>query len=116
VDTGVSRAAASSCAAAASLALLELGRFVAGCAAFADALATGFTTLSGAARAAEVVEGFFPAAGVTLVADAFFAGVAGLADVTFLVGSSEPLPVPVAVFPPVVFAIAIRLLPWKTNR
>nr|WP_240766420.1 RNA polymerase subunit sigma [Paraburkholderia flava] len=115
MDTGVSRAAASSCAAAASLALLELGRFAAGCTAFAEALATGFATLSGAARAADTVEGFFlDATGAVLSADVFFTEVADLACVTVLVGSSEPLPV--AFFPPVVFAIAIRLLPWKTNR
>ncbi|WP_410837456.1 hypothetical protein [Paraburkholderia sp. SIMBA_030] len=100
MDTGVSRTAASSCAAAASLALLALGRFVAGCIAFA--------ALTGSARAAEEVEDFFPTAGMTLAADVFLAEEANLASVTFLVGSFEL--VPGAFFPPVVppevFAIA----------
>ncbi|MFP3561568.1 hypothetical protein SB861_64915, partial [Paraburkholderia sp. SIMBA_049] len=37
-----------------------------------------------------------------------------MAAVTFVVGSVEPLPV--AFFPPVVFAIAILASAWKTNR
>jgi hypothetical protein len=105
-------------ATAASLVLLEPGRFVAGCAAFEAfeapaALATDAAT--GAARAAEVDGDLFPGGGATLVADVFFAEEeADLACVTFLVGSSEPLPV--AFFPPVVFTIAIRPLAWKTNK
>jgi len=108
VDTGVSRTAASSWAAAASLALLEPDRFVAGCEAF-EAFAR-----DGAARAAETVEDFPLGGGVTRVADPFFAEEVDLACVTVLVGSSEP--VPAAFFPPVVFTIAIRPLAWKTNR
>jgi hypothetical protein len=105
VDTGVSRITASSWAATASLALLALGRFATGVAAFA--------VLTDAACAAEVVEDFFLTADVTLAADALFAEEADLAPVTLMVGSSEP--VPVLFFPPVVFAIAIafRLLPGK---
>jgi hypothetical protein len=105
VDTGVSRVTASSWAATASLALLALGRFATGVAAFA--------VLTDAAFAAEVVEDFFLTSGVTLAADALFAEEADLAPVTLMVGSSEPVPVPF--FPPVVFAIAIafRLLPGK---
>jgi hypothetical protein len=105
VDTGVSRVTASSWAATASLALLALGRFVTG--------VTAFAALTDAACAAEVVEVFFLTEGVALAADALFAEEADLARVTFVVGSSEP--VPVAFFPPVVFAIAIafRLLPGK---
>ena len=107
-----------SCAAAASLVLLEPGRFVAGCVAFEafEAPATLATdAATGAARAAEVDEDFFPGEGATLVADVFLAEEeADLACVTFLVGSSEPLPV--AFFPPVVFTIAIRPLAWKTNK
>jgi len=86
VDTGVSRSTASSCAAGASLALLTPGRFAAGG-------GTAFAALTGSARAAEVVEDFFPAAGVTLAADAFLGEEANLASVTFLVGSFEPVPV-----------------------
>jgi hypothetical protein len=70
---------------------------------------TAFAALTGSARAAEVVEGFFPAAGVTLAADAFLGEAANLASVTFRVGSCEP--VPVAFFPPGVFAIAIAFSP-----
>jgi hypothetical protein len=105
VDTGVSRATASSWAATASLALLVLGRFVTGL--------TAFTALTDAAFAAEEVEDFLPAEGVALAADPFTAEEANLASVTCLVGSSEP--VPATFFPPVVFAIAIafRLLPGK---
>jgi hypothetical protein len=105
VDTGVSRATASSWAATASLALLALGRFVTGC--------TAFAALTVAARAAEVVEDFFRAAGATLAADLLFAEEADLASVPVLVGPSEP--VAVAFFPLAVFAIAIafRLLPGK---
>jgi hypothetical protein len=102
VDTGVSRSTASSCAAGASLALLTPGRFAAGG-------GTAFAALTGSARAAEVVEDFFPAAGVTLAADVFPGEEANLASVTFLVGSLEP--VPVAFFPPGVFAIAIAFSP-----
>jgi hypothetical protein len=100
VDTGDSRTAASSCATAASLApsfaLLAPDRFV--------TVATAFAACTGAARAAETVEARFRA-GVTLSADVFVAEDADLACVTFVVGSSEPLPV--AFFPPVVFTIAI---------
>jgi hypothetical protein len=73
---------------------------VAGCAAFA--------ALTGSARAAEEVEDFFPAAGVTLTADAFLAEETNLASVTFLVCSPELVPVAFfpPVVPPVVFAIA----------
>jgi len=82
-----------SCAAAASLVLLEPGRFVAGCVAFEafEAPATLATdAATGAARAAEVDEDFFPGEGATLVADVFLAEEeADLACVTFLVGSSE---------------------------
>jgi hypothetical protein len=97
VDTGTSRTTASSCAAAASLALLTPAPFAAG----GD---TAFAALTGSARAAEVVEDFFPATGATLTADVFLAEETNLASVTFLVGSVER--VPVALFPPVVFAIA----------
>jgi hypothetical protein len=96
VDPEVSRTTASSCAAAASLALLTPGRFAAG---------TAFATLTGSARASEAVDDFFPAAGATLTADVFLAEETNLASVTFLVGSLERVPV-VALFPPVVFAIA----------
>ncbi|MDR6446849.1 hypothetical protein ACOCG7_14500 [Paraburkholderia sp. DD10] len=100
MDTGVSRTTASSFAAAASLALLTPGRLATG--------DTAFAALTGSARAAEVVEDFFPAAGATLTADAFLAEEANLASVTFPVRSLER--VPAAFFPPVVpsevFAIA----------
>ncbi|MDQ7980771.1 RNA polymerase subunit sigma [Paraburkholderia sp. SARCC-3016] len=100
MDTGDSRTAASSCAAAASLAssfeLPAPGRFV--------TAATAFAACTGAARAAETVEVRFRA-GVALSADVFVAEVADLASVTFVVGCPEPLPV--AFFPPVVFTIAI---------
>ncbi|WP_425272204.1 hypothetical protein [Paraburkholderia aromaticivorans] len=70
--------------------------------------ATTFAALTGSARAAEMVEDFFPATGETLTADAFLAEETNLASVTFLVGSLEF--VPVAFFPPavasLVFAIA----------
>ncbi|MFM0008896.1 hypothetical protein [Paraburkholderia sediminicola] len=56
-----------------------------------------------------MVEDFFPAAGVTLAADVFLGEEANLASMTFLVGSFEP--VPVAFFPPGVFAIAIAFSP-----
>jgi hypothetical protein len=85
VDTGVSRTTASSCAAAASLALLTPGRFAAG--------ETAFAALTGSARAAEVVEDSFPATGATLTADVFLAEETNLASVTFLVGSLERVPV-----------------------
>jgi len=108
VDTEDSRATASSWAATASLALLVLGCFVTGLAAF--------TVLTDAAFAAEEVEDFLRATGVTLTADPadlLSAEETDLAPVTLVVGSSEP--VPAAFFPPVVFAIAIafRLLPGK---
>jgi hypothetical protein len=100
VDTGDSRTAASSCAAAASLASsfepLAPGRFV--------TVATAFAACSGTARAAETVEVRFRA-GVALWVDVFVAEDADVASVTFVVGCSEPLPV--AFFPPVVFTIAI---------
>jgi hypothetical protein len=96
VDPEVSRTTASSCAAAASLALLTPGRFAAG---------TAFATLTGSATAPEAVDDFFPAAGATLTADVFLAEETNLASVTFRVGSLERVPV-VALFPPVVFAIA----------
>jgi hypothetical protein len=99
VDAGVSRAAASSCATAACLALLEPVRFVTGC--------TAFAAETGAACAAEVAGDVFLTEGITLAADVFFAEDDDPACVTFLVGSAEPLPV--AIFPPVVFAIALRL-------
>jgi len=99
-----------SCAAAASLALLEPDRFSTGWVAREAFEALAPLATDGAARAAEVVEDFFPGTGATFVADVFFAEEADLACVTFLVGSSEP--VPVAFFPPVVFAIAIRPLAW----
>jgi hypothetical protein len=60
--------------------------------------------MTGTACAAEVVDEFFPAPGVTLTVDVFLAEEINLASVTFLVGSLEL--VPVALFPPVVFAIA----------
>jgi hypothetical protein len=60
--------------------------------------------MTGSARAAEVVDEFFPATGVALTTDVFLTEETNLASVTFLVGSSER--VPVALFPPVVFAIA----------
>jgi hypothetical protein len=97
VDTGASRVAASSCAAVASLALLELDRFAGSAAALA--------ALAGAARAAETVVDRLRVTGIVLSADVFFAETAGLASLTFVVSSSERLPV--AIFPPVVFAIAI---------
>ncbi|MGA3246859.1 MAG: RNA polymerase subunit sigma [Paraburkholderia sp.] len=108
MDTEDSRATASSWAATASLALLVLGCFVTGLAAF--------TVLTDAAFAAEEVEDFLRATGVTLTADPadpLSAEETDLAPVTLVVGSSEP--VPAAFFPPVVFAIAIafRLLPGK---
>ncbi|WJF89362.1 RNA polymerase subunit sigma [Paraburkholderia bonniea] len=92
------RAAASSRAAAASFELLAPGRLAADAAAFA--------TFTGACCAG-MAEDSCPVAGASLAADAFFAEEADLACVTFLVGSSEPLPV--AFFPLVVFAIAIAL-------
>jgi hypothetical protein len=85
VDTEVSRTTASSCAAAASLSLLIPDRFAAG--------DTAFAALTGSARAAEVVEDFFPADGATLTADVFLTEEANLASVTFLVGSLERVPV-----------------------
>jgi hypothetical protein len=101
VDTGTSRTTASSCAAAASLALLTPDPFVAG-------TATTFAALSGSARAADVVEDFFPATGATLTADVFLVEETNLASVTFLVRSVELVPVVFfpPVVPPVVFAIA----------
>jgi hypothetical protein len=61
--------------------------------------------MTGSARAAEVVDEFLPATGgATLTADVFLTEEINLASVTFLVGSLEL--VPVALFPPVVFAIA----------
>jgi hypothetical protein len=70
--------------------------------------ATAFTALTGSARAAEVVEDFFPATGATLTADAFLAEETNLASVTFVVGSLELVPAAFLppVFAPVVFAIA----------
>ncbi|CAG9190301.1 hypothetical protein BVI2075_820034 [Burkholderia vietnamiensis] len=56
---------------------------------------------------------FFPA-GADVAEDVALVEEADLAAVTFLVGSVEPLPV--AFFPPVVFAIAILASAWKTNR
>ncbi|WP_374954947.1 hypothetical protein [Paraburkholderia sp. BL21I4N1] len=98
MDTGTSRTAASSCATTASLALLTPGRFVTG----GD---TTLAALTGSARAAELVKDFFPATGATLTVDVFLAEESSLASVTFFrVGSFEP--VPAALFPPVVFAIA----------
>jgi hypothetical protein len=107
VDTGASRTAASSCAAAASftpsfaplaslLALKAPGRFATG--------VTAFAAVAGAARAAETVEAFF-LAGAAVSADVFPAEDTDLASVTWVVGCSEPLPA--AFFPPVVFTIAI---------
>ncbi|WP_241991567.1 hypothetical protein [Paraburkholderia sp. RAU2J] len=84
MDTEVSRTTASSCAAAASLALLTPGCVAAG---------TAFAPLTGSARAAEATEDFFPAAGATLTADVFLAEETNLASVTFLVGSFERAPV-----------------------
>jgi hypothetical protein len=63
-----------------------------------------FATFPGSAGAAEVVEDFFPAAGVTLAADAFRAEETNLAEVTFPVCSVERGPG--VFFPSVVFAIA----------
>ncbi|MGF6721338.1 hypothetical protein P3T43_000685 [Paraburkholderia sp. GAS41] len=108
MDTEDSSATATSWAATASLALLALGCFVTGLAAF--------TVLTDAAFAAEEVEDFVRATGVTLTAasaDPLFAEEIDLARVTSVVGSSEP--VLADFFPPVVFAIAIafRLLPGK---
>jgi hypothetical protein len=85
VDTGVSRTTASSCAAAASLALLTLDRFATGDTAFAAPTESAFI--------AEVVEDFFLAAGATLTADVFLVEEANLASVTFLLGSLERVPV-----------------------
>jgi hypothetical protein len=98
VDTKDSRGAASSCATSASLSLLTPCRFATD--------ATDFE-VTDAARAAEAVEAFFRATGVAVSADAVRAEELDLAALTSLVlfGSSEPLPV--AIFPPVVFTIAI---------
>jgi hypothetical protein len=72
-----------------------------------SACAAEFTAFTGSARAAEEVD-VFPAAGVTLTADALRAEETSLASVTFLVGALER--VSIALFPPVVpsvvFAIA----------
>ncbi|MGE8331326.1 MAG: hypothetical protein ACN6PY_09405 [Paraburkholderia nemoris] len=70
--------------------------------------ATTFAALTGSARAAELVEDFFPATGATLTADAFLTEETNLASVTFLVGSLELVPVVFfpPVVPPAVFAIA----------
>ncbi|CAG9189763.1 hypothetical protein ACFQ3P_20895 [Paraburkholderia sabiae] len=98
MDTKDSRGAASSCATSASLSLLTPCRFATD--------ATDFE-VTDAARAAEAVEAFFRATGVAVSADAVRAEELDLAALTSLVlfGSSEPLPV--AIFPPVVFTIAI---------
>ncbi|MEM5384187.1 hypothetical protein VSR68_11420 [Paraburkholderia phymatum] len=98
MDTKDSRGAASSCATSASLSLLTPCRFATD--------ATDFD-VTDAALAAEEVEAFFLATGVAVSADAFLTEEAGLAALTLVVffGSSEPLPV--ALFPPVVFTIAI---------
>jgi hypothetical protein len=98
VDTKDSRGAASSCATSASLSLLTPCRFATD--------ATDFE-VTDAARAAEAVEAFFRATGVAVSADAVRAEELDLAALTSLVlfGSSELLPV--AIFPPVVFTIAI---------
>jgi hypothetical protein len=100
VDTKDSRGAASSCATSASLSLLTPCRFATD--------ATDFD-VTDAALAAEEVEAFFRATGVAVSADAFLAEEAGLAALTLVVffGSSEPLPVALFLFPPVVFTIAI---------
>jgi len=84
VDTGVTRATASSSAAAASLALPTPGRLA------ADG-GTAFAALTEAACAAAVVDDFFPA-GVTLTADDFLADEVSLASVTFAVRSCERVP------------------------
>ena len=60
--------------------------------------------MTGSACAAEVVDEFFPATGVTLTVDVFLAEETNLASVTFVVGSLER--VPAVFFPSVVFAIA----------
>ncbi|MEM5339352.1 hypothetical protein [Paraburkholderia azotifigens] len=98
MDTKDSRGAASSCATSASLSLLTPCRF--------ETDATDFE-VTDAARAAEAVEAFFRATGVAVSADALRAEELDPAALTLvgLFGSSEPLPV--AIFPPVVFTIAI---------
>ncbi|HWT38396.1 MAG TPA: hypothetical protein VN289_19060 [Paraburkholderia sp.] len=95
MDTKDSRGAASSCATSASLSLLTPCRF--------ETDATDFE-VTDAARAAEA---FFRATGVAVSADALRAEELDPAALTLVVlfGSSEPLPV--AIFPPVVFTIAI---------
>jgi hypothetical protein len=60
-----------------------------------------------AARAAETVEAFFRATGEAVSVDAVRAEELGLAALTLLVLSGSLEPLPVAIFPPVVFTIAI---------
>jgi hypothetical protein len=68
-----------------------------------------FAARPGAARVAEAACGRFRATGATAASDVLAAELAALASLTLpvspVVGSIEP--VPVAFFPPVVFAIAI---------
>ncbi|HTH62627.1 MAG TPA: hypothetical protein VL689_21065 [Paraburkholderia sp.] len=84
-----------------------------------------FAARAGATCAAEAAWDLLRATGALAASDVFLAelatlaGMALLALVALLVGSGEPLPV--AFFPPVVFAIAIPPLletglPGKTNR
>jgi hypothetical protein len=70
---------------------------------------TARAALTVAACAAEVVEDFFPADVPAVPADPLLAEEADLTSVTLPVGSTEPMPV--AFFPPVVFAIAIAFSP-----
>jgi hypothetical protein len=86
-------------------ALLEPGRFVA---AELRACVVAFAARDGAARAAEAAMLFFRGAGSGGVADDFLAEGVALASLTLLVGSVELLPV--AFFPPVVFAICHSVL------
>jgi len=123
VDAGVSRSAASSATAGTSLALLEPDRFIAALAVagfttdFAADFDAGFATaVAAGCRAARVAAAFAARAGageaagdfraaVAAALDVFLAELAAPASLTLLVGAADPLPA--AVFPPVVFAIAI---------
>jgi hypothetical protein len=106
VDTGASRSAASSATAGTTLALLpEPERFIAGFTTdFAAGWVAAFAARAGVARVAEAAWDRFRATGAA-ASDVFLAELAAAACVTLMVGSVEPLPV--AFFPPVVFAIAI---------
>lgn len=71
---------------------------------FATGWVAAFAARAGAARVAEAAWARFRATGAA-ASDVFPAELAALPCVTLLVGSIESLPV--ALFPPVVFAIAI---------